>query len=108
MNEKTLIQRFAQVYNMAYEDAARLVDAETDEEVLNKISSYITNDIRQKNNIVLNRAARRKLQKKVGKNNIKTITDTSTKLGYIDLIQKLRELNEKKGDEVNENSIEDN
>lgn len=108
MNKKETIARFAQLYNITYEEAAQKVDAETDEEILNKISSYIANDIRQKNNIVLNRAARRKLQKKVGKNNIKTITDTSTKLGYIDLIQKLRELNEKKGDEVNENSIEDN
>lgn len=47
-----------------------------------------------------NRAERRALMKKMGKNNYNVIADTAAKLDYIDLIQKLRALNEKKRNEV--------
>lgn len=47
-----------------------------------------------------NRAERRALMKKIGKNNFTAISDTAMKLDYIDLIQKLRALNEKKRNEV--------
>lgn len=56
-----------------------------------------------------NRAERRKFAKKLGKQgraNMGTISDTAKKLTYIDLIQKLRELNEK--EKNNEDTTKDN
>lgn len=52
-----------------------------------------------------NRKERRALMKKMGKENyneIMAISETAAKLDYIDLIQKLRELNKKKENEVYE------
>ena len=111
MNKKEIITRFAQLYNLSYDDAAALVDDENENEVMNKITSYIAQQIKSKNKIVLNRKQKRKLMKKAGKqgrNQLNTISDTSTKLGYIDLIQKLRKLNEQKEKEENDNAIENN
>ena len=57
-----------------------------------------------------NRAQRRALMKKIGKKNyedINIITETATKLDYIDLIQKFRELNKKKENEIYEQTTED-
>lgn len=53
-----------------------------------------------------NRKERRALMKKMGKKNYNefmAISETAAKLDYIDLIQKLRELNKKKKNEVYEN-----
>ena len=111
MNKKEIITRFAQLYNLSYDDAAALVDDENENEVMNKITSYIAQQIKSKSKIVLNRKQKRKLMKKAGKqgrNQFNTISDTSTKLGYIDLIQKLRKLNEQKEKEENDNAIENN
>lgn len=52
-----------------------------------------------------NRAERRALMKKMGKENYNefmAISETAAKLDYVDLIQKLRELNKKKENEVYE------
>ena len=52
-----------------------------------------------------NRKERRALMKKMGKENyneLMAISETAAKLDYIDLIQKLRELNKKKENEVYE------
>lgn len=52
-----------------------------------------------------NRKERRALMRKMGKNNYNefmAISETAAKLDYIDLIQKLRELNKKKENEVYE------
>ena len=52
-----------------------------------------------------NRKERRALMKKMGKENYNefmAISETAAKLNYIDLIQKLRELNKKKENEVYE------
>lgn len=57
-----------------------------------------------------NREERRALMNKIGKkayNEIEVISETATKLDYIDLIQKLRELNKKKENENYEVSDED-
>ena len=111
MNKKEIIIRFSQLYNLSYEEAAALVDDENEEEVMHKITSYIAQQIKSKNKIVLNRKQKRKLMKKAGKqgrNQLNMISDTSTKLGYIDLIQKLRKLNEQKEKEENDNAIENN
>ena len=59
----------------------------------------------------LNRAQRRALTKKLGKNGraqADLIMDTTEKLNYIDLIQKLRELNKKKENEENETAQDGN
>ena len=111
MNKKEIITRFAQLYDLSYDDAAALVDDETEDGMMNKITSYIAQQIKSKNKIVLNRKQKRKLMKKAGKqgrDQIQNITDTSTKLGYIDLIQKLRKLNEQKEKEENDNANENN
>lgn len=65
----------------------------------------------EKIGIKLNRAQRRKLAKKGGKKGrqqLDSITDTAKKLNYIDLIEKLRILNEKKERENYEDADEDN
>ena len=111
MNKKEIITRFAQLYDLSYDDAVALVDDETEEGMMNKITSYIAQQIKSKNKIVLNRKQKRKLMKKAGKqgrDQLNTISDTSTKFGYIDLIQKLRKLNEQKEKEENDNAIENN
>ena len=57
-----------------------------------------------------NRAERRALMNKLGKkaySEIDAISETAAKLDYIDLIQKLRELNKKKENENYEVSDED-
>ena len=56
-----------------------------------------------------NRAERRALMRKIGKknyNDINIIAETATKLDYIDLIQKFRELNKKKENETYEDTDE--
>ena len=108
-----LIQRFAAVQNMSVEEAEQIVGAPTDEEVLTNITNYTVNKI----NGQLNRKGRRALKKKQGKKNkgnrkveddASLVTDTAKKLNYIDLITKLRELNELKMREEEENeTIED-
>ena len=111
MNKKEIIKRFAQLYFLSYDDAAALVDDENEDEVMHKITSYIAQQIKSKSKIVLNRKQKRKLMKKAGKqgrNQLNMISDTSTKRGYIDLIQKLRKLNEQKEKEENDNAIENN
>ena len=108
MNKKEIITRFAQLYDLSYNDAAALVDGENEEEIMNKITSYSIQKIREKNNMPLNRKQRRGLVKKFGKDKFEAIKDTSTKLSYIDLIQKLRKLNEQKEKEENDNAIENN
>lgn len=65
----------------------------------------------EKMGIKLNRKQRRKLAKKGGKKGrqqLSSITDTAKKLNYIDLIEKLRILNEKKEHENYEDADEDN
>ena len=54
-----------------------------------------------------NRAERRALRKKVGANKYDAITEMAKKLTYVDLINKLREKNEKENNE-NEGTTEDN
>lgn len=73
--------------------------------------TYFLPDARKKINEMLkarsyrprNREERRRLRKKLGKDKydeFMVLNDTAVKLDYIELIQKLRELNEKKKNEV--------
>ena len=107
--ENELIKRFAEVQGIKYEEAEKLVGADTDEEIMNKITNFTVEKIN--GGVTLNRAQRRALAKKnKGKkkkvqfgNPITEINETAAKLNYIDLIQKLRKLNEEKAKEIEEN-----
>lgn len=122
INEKPsideLIERFAQVQGITKEEAQELVGAVTYEECIKKITDFTLDKIHQ-HQPVMNRAQRRALKKKVGAkkyaemiadsgDEISMINETAEKLNYIDLIQKLRKLNEKKEKENGETTTEDN
>ena len=110
-----LIQRFSEIQGITYEEAEQEIGAESDEEIMRKITDFTIKKIN--GGVKLNRAQRRALAKKskgnktVPKSQIDEINETATKLNYIDLIQKLRNLNEKKAKENEENgesTIEEN
>ena len=110
MEHNKLIERFAEVQQMSYEEAEKLLGTGTDEELTEKIQDIITKQIYEKNNFVLNRKQRRALAKKSGNKALKyknsdvlnEVSQTAQKLDYIDLIQKLRKLNEEKENEKND------
>ena len=109
INEKLsrdeLIQRYAEIQNITIEQAEQEVGAPTDYEVLQNIEEKTLEKIR-KTQVPMNRARRRALKKKVGSKKyaemvangdvVETVSETAKKLNYIDLIQKLRKLNEEK------------
>ncbi len=67
-------------------------------ETLEAVESMITSQIEENSIPPMNRAQRRALAKKMGKKGreqLGAIGNTAQKLNYIDLIQKLRELNKK-------------
>lgn len=71
-------------------------------ETLEAVEQLITKNIEEKTEIPLNRAQRRALMKKAGKKGraqLSTIGETAKKLNYIDLIQKLKQLNAEKENE---------
>lgn len=121
INEKPsrdeLIQRYAEVQNITVEQAEQEVGAPTDYEVLKNIEEKTLEKIR-KTQVPMNRAQRRALKKKVGAKKyaemvangdvVETISETAKKLNYIDLIQKLRKLNEEKEKENGETTTENN
>ena len=121
VNEKLsrdeLVQRYAEIQNITIEQAEQEVGAPTDYEVLKNIEEKTIEKIR-KTQVPMNRAQRRALKKKVGAKKyaemvangdvVETISDTAKKLNYIDLIQKLRKLNEEKEKENGETTTEDN
>ena len=106
--ENDLIKRFAEIQKMDYAEAEKLVGADTEEEIMKKITDFTVQKIN--GGIKLNRAQRRALAKKnkgkkaqtAQKSQIDEINETAAKLNYIDLIQKLRVLNEKKAKEIEE------
>lgn len=78
-----------------------------DKTAIDNLKDFLSDKI----GIKLNRAQRRKLAKKGGKKGrqqLDTVTETAKKLNYIDLIEKLRTLNEKKENENYEATDEDN
>ena len=116
LNAKQLIERYAEVQKISYEEAELQVGAPTEEEILKKIEEKTLEKIRS-TQVPMNRAQRRALKKKLGAkkyaemvgdsgNTIEAVTETATKLNYIDLIQKLRKLNEEK-EKNGETIIED-
>ena len=114
-----LIERYASIQGISYEEAETQVGAPTEEEILKKIEEKTIEKINS-TRVPMNRAQRRALRKKVGAKKyaemvdesgdvVNAVSETAKKLNYIDLIQKLRQLNEKKENEENgETIIEDN
>ena len=121
VNEKLsrdeIVQRYAEIQNISIEQAEQDVGAPTDYEVLKNIEEKTIEKIR-KTQVPMNRAQRRALKKKVGSKKyaemvangdvVETISETAKKLNYIDLIQKLRKLNEEKEKENGETTTENN
>ena len=109
INEKPdLIARFAEANGISIEEATNLVGAETDDQILENIKNFTVEKI-NKNMPPLNRAQRRALAKKtknkgLSKSAQSNIAETTKKLNYIDLIQRLRNLNEEK---ENENYVDE-
>ena len=84
----------------------------TDQDNIDTIVEETTSAIENKTEQLQfhNRAERRKFAKKLGKTGrakMGTISETAKKLTYINLIQKLRELNEEKENENYEQATED-
>lgn len=77
-------------------------------ETIATIESKITNQINENTVPKLNRAQRRAAAKKMGKTGrgyMDTISETAKKLTYINLIQKLREMNkENENEEISKNN----
>lgn len=118
LSAKELIERYAKLYDISIEQAKQEIDAPTEEEILENINKRTIEYIRSKQP-PMNRAQRRALKKRMGAKKyaqvqaekgdvISAVTDTAAKLSYIDLIQKLRKLNEQKENENNgETTTED-
>jgi len=94
-----LIERYATIQGISYEQAELEIGAPTEEEILKKIQNKTIEKINS-TQVPLNRAQRRALKKKklVSKddNVVDIVSETAKKLNYINLIQKLRKLNEEK------------
>ena len=116
-SSKELIERYASVQNISYEEAEAIIGGASEEEILKNIQEKTLEKIRN-SQAPMNRAQRRALKKKVGTKKynqmfandndaMEAINETAAKLNYIDLIQKLRKLNEKEeqeNEDVNENN----
>jgi len=112
LTSEQLIERFASLNNISKEEAEQLVGAESEEEILKKIEEYTLQRINQ-NMPQLNRAQRRALAKsnkgkKKKSNPVVAVSETAKKINYIDLIQRLRDLNEKRENEEYEDVNENN
>lgn len=119
LSAQELIERYAKLYDISIEQAKQEIDAPTEEEILENINKRTIEYIRSKQP-PMNRAQRRALKKKMGAKKyaqvqaengdvVSAVSETAVKLSYIDLIQRLRELNAKKENEENgETTIEDN
>lgn len=84
-----------------------VLTADNIEEIVEETTSAIENKIQQPQ--FHNRAERRAFAKKLGKTGraqFGSISETAKKLNYINLIQQLRELNEKKENENYEQTAE--
>ena len=107
-----LVERYAQIQGISIEQAQEEIGASTPEEVLKKIQDKTIEKINS-TRVPMNRAQRRALKKKVGAKRyaemvvengdvVGVVSETARKLNYVDLIQKLRALNEKKQQELEE------
>ena len=107
--KEELIQRYANVQKISYEDAEKEIGADDVEVVLKNIEDKVLDKIRSQMP-PMNRAQRRALAKK-NKNKKKVnptdaIAKTAAKIDYVKLIEELRKLNEKKEKENEQNVVE--
>ena len=104
-----LIKRYSEIQQISIEEAEEQIGAPTSEEILKKIQDKTIEKINS-TRVPMNRAQRRALKKKVGAKKyaemindtddvVGAVSETARKLNYIDLIQKLRKLNEEKGEQ---------
>ena len=118
LSAQELIERYAKLYDISIEQAKQEIDAPTEEEILENINKRTIEYIRSKQP-PMNRAQRRALKKKMGAKKyaqvqaengdvVSAVSETAAKLSYIDLIQKLRELNAKKENEENGETTTEN
>ena len=112
-----LLKRYAEIQGITIEEAQEQVGGDTEEEILKNIQEKTIEKING-TKVPLNRAQRRALKKKVGSKKynemvsntgdvVSAVSETAKKLNYIDLIQKLRKLNEEKeknGETTTENN----
>ena len=116
LTRQELIERYALIQKISYEEAELQIGAPTKEEILKKIEEKTLEKIRS-TYVPMNRAQRRALKKKIGAQKYaemvaengdvtEAISETAKKLNYIDLIQKLRKLNKEK--EENGTTIDEN
>ena len=109
LTRQELIERFAEIQQISVEEAEQQVGAPTEEEILKKIEQKTIEKINS-TRVPMNRTQRRALKKKVGAKKyaemvnesgdvVTAVSETAKKLNYIDLIQKLRKLNEEKGEQ---------
>lgn len=109
LTRQELIERFAEIQQISVEEAEQQVGAPTEEEILKKIEQKTIDKINS-TRVPMNRTQRRALKKKVGAKKyaemvnesgdvVTAVSETAKKLNYIDLIQKLRKLNEEKGEQ---------
>lgn len=105
-----LIDQFAKIQNISYQQAEEQIGAATDEEILKNIREITTAKINE--TIYLNRAQRRTLKKKKQLSNAAAttaaITNKALELDYAHLINQLKELNKKEEMYINENPDEEN
>ena len=112
LTKEELIERYAKIQQISIEQAQEEVGAPTEEEILKKIEQKTIEKINS-TRVPMNRAQRRALKKKVGAKKyaemvtdsgdvVGAVSETARKLNYIDLIQKLRKLNEEKAKEIKE------
>ena len=118
LSAQELIERYAKLYDISIEQAKQEIDAPTEEEILENINKRTIEYIRSKQP-PMNRAQRRALKKKMGAKKyaqvqaengdvVSAVSETAAKLSYIDLIQRLRELNAKKENEKNGETTTEN
>lgn len=89
-------------------ETTNIENAQTIEEITKEVEKTATVEPRRHMNRAQRRAAAKRAGKR-GRTQIDAIAETATNLNYIELIQKLRELNKKKEEENNnENSTEHN
>ena len=109
ITREELIERYATIQQISIEEAEEQVGAPTEEEILKKIQDKTIEKINS-TRVPMNRAQRRALKKKIGAKKyaemvaesgdvVGAVSETAKKLNYIDLIQKLRKLNEEKGEQ---------
>ena len=115
-----IIDRFAAINNMSREEAMtalKVVSTSSPEYTLASIEKYTIDKINSKR-VPMNRKQRRALKKKVGSKKyaemiaesgdvVSAVSETAKKLNYIDLIQKLRKVNEEKEKNGEYNDEED-